>query len=115
MAHHYSDNGTGRKPSDGSEHTIVDFHHWRDYSFRDRPRKRMQTKIIAWITFDVLGGIFVVSNALARINSYIDFAILCILFLYVCARSYIRLKRDMVALKKEQFEQMLREKEYYEE
>jgi len=69
----------------------------------------METKVIAWITFDVLGGIFVVSNALARINSYLDFAILCILFVYVCARSYIRLKRDMVALRKETWEQDQRE------
>lgn len=113
MGDKFSGNGFGRKSSDGSEYTVYDYANWRGYAFAKRPRSKMETKIIAWITFDVLGGIYFIGSIITNINAYLNAAILVVLTVYVVLRSFIRLKRDSVALRKEKFEQMIREKEYF--
>lgn len=110
MGDKFSDNGNGRSSSIGGKHFIAGYSNWTRNIITQRPiSKNEKMKSIADITFHVLGLGFIVGDILTKVNGYLNAIILVILAIYFGVRSYIRLRRDYVALQKEMFEQRQRE------
>ena len=105
MGDNYSGNGMGRKSSESCDLGIPGYDNWRYYSTAKRPKKQVEMKYVADITFHVLGVGFVIGDIIAKVNGYLNALILIILAIYFAVRSYIKLRRDYVALEKEIFEQ----------
>lgn len=112
MGDNISNNGLGRESSESCDLGIPGYDNWSFYSFAKRPEKQNEKmKSIADITFHILGVGFIVGDIITKVNNGLNAIILCILAIYFGVRSYIRLRRDYVALRRELFEQEQRERE----
>lgn len=101
-----------QESSNGSEYWVPNTVSWRNFITNKRPRRKMQTKLIAFITLDLLGITWIAKSFLEKIDSAKEFIIFVIVLCYAVGRFYIRLRRDQVLLKKEMFEQMEREAKF---
>lgn len=110
MGDHFSNNGNGRTSTISGEQYVPGYSNWTSNIVTKRPRSTNEKmRSIADITFHVLGIGFIASDIITKVNGYLNAIILVILAIYFGVRSYIRLRRDYVALKREMFEQEQRE------
>jgi len=89
--------------------------HWSNFVTDKRPERKMQAKLIAFITLDLLGITWVAKSFFEKIDSVKELLVFVIVLCYGVGRFYIRIRRDHVLLKKEMFEQMEREAKFKKE
>lgn len=114
MGNKFSNNGNGRKQSNGGKHFVAGYSDWTSNIIAEGPGSKIERmKQIADISFHILGAGYIAADVIAKMNGFLNTVILLILTVYFGFRSYFRLRREQIALKKEMFEQMQREKEFY--
>lgn len=114
MGDKFSDNENGRSRSFDSEHFIPAYPNWTSNIINHGPNTKIEgMKQLADITFHILGFGYIAADIIAKMNGFLNTGALLILTIYFGFRCYFKVRREQVALKKEMFEQMLREKEYY--
>jgi len=82
---------------------------WRGYIVNNRPKKKVETKLIGLILCDLLGVTGVANGLLSKIDSWKEFLIFVVAIIYFSARTVFYIIQKRQAVKKENFEQRQRE------
>lgn len=115
MGDNFFNNRMGHKSSNGRYYSVNSYDHWTGNIVTKRPNRKMQAKLIAFITLDLLGITWIAKSLFEKIDSVKELLVFVIVLCYAIGRFYIRLRRDQVLLKKEMFEQMEREAKFKKE
>lgn len=114
MGDSFHSNGMGRRQSFSDKHFVPGYSNWTSNIITKRPRSKIETmKQIADITFHTLGFGYVAAGIITKVDGVLNTASLVILVIYFGFRSYFKLRREHIAMRKEMFEQMQREKDFY--
>ena len=104
-----SNNGIGRKSSDGSKHPVYNYANWRSFIVDKRPHSKMETKFIVLRLLDLLGIGWGSKLIFTHIDNVKDVVLFFILVLYAITRYIFYVIKQRQLIRKENFEQRQRE------
>lgn len=92
------------KSSDSGEYIVSDYHNWRSFITTQRPRKKVETKVLVIFLLDILGVVWGTKSIFTVINNTKEAILFILAVIYIMVRIYYKVVFAELRKKREQQE-----------
>lgn len=90
--------------SDSGEYLVSDYHNWRSFITTERPRKKVETKVLIIFLLDLLGVVWGTKSIFTFINNTKEAILFILVVAYAIVRIYYKVVFSELRRKREQYE-----------